>query len=63
MEQAINNHLITEAFICSNNVASEKDIIEIALKEYIVRRKAKSIRDLKNHIHFDDEYDYKSMRK
>jgi hypothetical protein len=61
--QGINYDLMYEAFKYSNNVTSEKDIIEIALKEYVVRRKRKSIRDLKGKIHFREDYDYKLMRK
>jgi hypothetical protein len=61
--QGINYDLMHEAFKYSNNITSEKDIIEIALKEYIFRRKMKSIRDLKGKIHFREDYDYKLMRE
>jgi hypothetical protein len=61
--QGINYKLIHEAFKYSNNVTSEKDVIEIALKEYIVRRKMKNIRDLKGKIYFREDYDYKLMRE
>jgi hypothetical protein len=61
--QDINYDLMHEAFKYSNNVTSEKDIIEIALKEYIFHRKMKNIRDLKGKIHFRKDYDYKLMRK
>ncbi|MDR0414235.1 MAG: type II toxin-antitoxin system VapB family antitoxin [Prevotellaceae bacterium] len=60
--QVVNDNLMREAFRYSDNVASEKDIIEAALSEYILRRKKKSIKDLKGKICFRDDYEYKSMR-
>ncbi|MDR1022512.1 MAG: hypothetical protein LBL94_04470 [Prevotellaceae bacterium] len=51
-----------EAFRYSDNVTSEKDVIEIALSEYILRRKKKTTKELKGKIHFCDDYDYKAMR-
>ncbi|MDR1342877.1 MAG: type II toxin-antitoxin system VapB family antitoxin [Prevotellaceae bacterium] len=60
--QAVSSMLMREAFRYSDNVTSEKDVIEIALSEYILRRKKKSIKELKGKIHFCDDYDYKAMR-
>jgi len=58
----INDYLIGEAFKYSQNIFTEKELIEIALMEYVNHRKQKSLKDLKGKIRFWDDYDYKSMR-
>ena len=59
----LNDALVDEAFKYSQTVSTKKELIEIALKEYVDNRKRKNIRDLKGKIKFREDYDYKAMRK
>jgi hypothetical protein len=59
----INDKLVEEAFRYSRNIATEKELIEIALTEYVMNRKQKSIKELKGKIKFREDYDYKLMRE
>ncbi|MDR0865616.1 MAG: type II toxin-antitoxin system VapB family antitoxin [Candidatus Symbiothrix sp.] len=59
----INNKLVEEAFRYSRNISTERELIEIALKEYVISRKQKSIKELRGKIKFREDYDYKLMRE
>ena len=59
----LNDELVKEAFIYSQAISTKRELIEIALREYVNNRKRKNISDLKGKIKFRDNYDYKSMRK
>lgn len=54
--------LVEETFKFSPSIKTKKDLVEIALKEYVQNRKMKDIRDLKGKIQFSDDYDHKKMR-
>ena len=58
----LNDELIEEAFKYSSNINSKRELVEIALKEYVENRKMKNLKDIKGKIKFVDNYDYKSMR-
>lgn len=58
----INDKLVEEAFRYSRNISTERELIEIALTEYVVCRKRKSLKELRGKIQFRDDYDYKLMR-
>ncbi len=57
----LNDKLITEAKKYSNLI-TKKDIVELALTEYVENHKRKDLRDLKGKIKFKQDYDYKKMR-
>jgi Arc/MetJ family transcription regulator len=59
----LNDKLVDEAFKFSQAISTKKELIEIALKEYVNNRKRKNIRELRGKINFDDDYNYKSMRQ
>ena len=59
----INDELIEEAFQYSDNVTTKKELIETALKEYVMNRKRKNLKELRGKISFREDYDHKSMRK
>jgi len=59
----LNDELVDEAFKLSQTVTTKKELIEMALMEYVNSRKRKNIRELKGKIRFRDDYDYKAMRK
>ncbi|MCL2637928.1 MAG: type II toxin-antitoxin system VapB family antitoxin [Oscillospiraceae bacterium] len=57
----IDNELITQAIDLSE-FKTKKEIINLALKEYVERRKKKNLAELKGKIEFADGYDYKDLR-
>ena len=59
----LNDELVNEAFQYSQAISTKRELIEVALREYVNNRKRKNIRDLKGKIQFRDDYDYKEMRK
>jgi Arc/MetJ family transcription regulator len=58
----LDDQLVDEAFKYAENITTKKDLIEIALREFVKNRKMKNLRDLKGKIVFSDGYDYKKMR-
>jgi Arc/MetJ family transcription regulator len=59
----LNDELVEEAFKFSEAISTKKELIEMALKEYVNTRKRKNIKELKGKIKFREDYDYKAMRK
>ena len=59
----LNDELVKEAFMYSQTISTKRELIEVALREYVNNRKRKNIRDLRGKIKFREDYDYKSMRK
>lgn len=57
----INNDLINEALEIGN-FSSKKELLEVALKNFIENQKRKKILEIKGKIEFSPDYDYKSMR-
>ncbi len=58
----IDDDLVEEAFKYSGDIKTKKDLVEIALKEYVAKHKMKNLQDLRGKIRFDNGYDYKDMR-
>jgi Arc/MetJ family transcription regulator len=58
----LNDELVKEAFLYSQAISTKRELIEVALREYVNNRQTKNIKDLKGKITFSDDYDYKSMR-
>ena len=58
----LDDQLMDEAFRYSDNIKTKRELIEIALQEYVKNRKRKDLRDLKGQVLFEEEYDYKAMR-
>ena len=48
----LNDALVAEAFKYSANIHTKKELVEVALQEYIQKRKIKDLRDLKGKIAF-----------
>lgn len=59
----LNDELVNEAFRYSDDIKTRKELIEVALREYVMNRKRKNLMDLRGKISFADGYDYKSMRR
>jgi Arc/MetJ family transcription regulator len=58
----LDDNLVEEAFKYAESIHTKKDLIETALKEFVISRKVKNLRDIKGKIEFADDYDYKKMR-
>lgn len=58
----IDDKLMEEAMKLSN-VKTKKDIIQLALEEYVMNKKKMNLGELKGMIMFEDGYDYKAMRE
>jgi Uncharacterized protein conserved in bacteria (DUF2191). len=58
----LNDDLVEEAFKYSSNISSKRELVEVALKEYVDNRKRKNIKDLKGKIKFAENYNYKELR-
>ena len=58
----LNDQLVEEAFRYSENIKTKRELIETALREYVIARKIKDLRDLKGEIEFYENYNYKQMR-
>jgi len=59
----LDDKLVAEAFIYAQAITTKRELIEIALKEYVDTRKRKNIKELRGKIHFRENYNYKAMRK
>jgi Arc/MetJ family transcription regulator len=59
----LDDDLVEEAFKFSQTISTKRELIAIALEEYVNNRKRKNLKDLKGKIKFSADYDYKKMRK
>ena len=57
----INDNLIKEAFKISS-ASTKKELVNLALKEFIDSHNKKNLLDIQGKIEFHDNYDYKRMR-
>jgi len=58
----VNEVLVQEALALGNQ-ETERDVVEVALREYIQRRKQLKIVELFGTIDYDSDYDYKQQRQ
>jgi len=58
----LNDELVDEALRYSQAISTKRELIEIALKEYVENRKRKNIKELRGKIKFRENYNYKAMR-
>ena len=58
----LDDELVNEAIRLSG-VKTKKEVISVALQEFVATRKRKNLLDLAGKINFLDEYDYKAMRE
>lgn len=58
----IDESLIKEALKLSG-LKTKKEVVNLALKEFVESRKRKNLMELKGKIQFDEDYDYKKMRE
>lgn len=58
----LDDNLVKNALTISG-ISTKKELITVALKEFIKNRSRFNIKDLKGKISFEKGYDYKSLRK
>jgi len=57
----LDEQLLKEAFKYAD-VTTKKDLINLALKEFVENHRRKDIRDLRGKVKFNKEYNYKNLR-
>ena len=57
----IDDQLIERAFTYAQ-VSTKRELIDLALREFVENHQRRDIRDLKNRIHLREDYDYKALR-
>ncbi len=58
----LDDELVSKAFILAPVIKTKKDLIDVALREFVAVRQTKKIQDIRGMDLFDEEYDYKSLR-
>lgn len=58
----IDNELMRQALAVSG-LATKKDVVHDALKEYVERRTRKDLKELRGRITFAEDYDYRAVRE
>ena len=58
----LDDDLINEAIKLSE-VKTKKDIINVALREFVATRKRSNLLELEGKIEFSDNYDHKALRE
>lgn len=58
----LNEALLEEAFRYAN-VTTKRELIDLALREFIKHRKRHDLRLLKGNVHLSPDYDYKSLHQ
>lgn len=57
----LNDNLVKEAFRYTS-VSSKRELIELALKEFVENHRRRDVRELKGKISISADYDYKKLR-
>lgn len=58
----LNDSLVKEAFRYTS-VSSKRELIELALKEFVENHRRHDIRELKGKVTIDPKYNYKKLRE
>lgn len=58
----LDDELVKKAFKYAD-VKTKKDLITLALKEFVLNHSRLDLREIRAKIHFRDDYDYKKMRE
>jgi Arc/MetJ family transcription regulator len=58
---ALDEELVKEALRYAP-VQNERELVDLALREFIANHKRRDLRELKGRINFFDAYDYKALR-
>ena len=58
----LDDNLVAEAFKYSP-AKTKKELVHIALREFVDRKRRLNLMDLEGKIEFEERYDYKKMRE
>ena len=58
----INDYLIAEALKISK-IKTKKELIHRALEEFVRNRKRRDLKEIRGKVEFNDDYDYKKLRR
>ncbi|MCL1816580.1 MAG: type II toxin-antitoxin system VapB family antitoxin [Clostridiales bacterium] len=58
----IDDELMRQATIISG-LKTKKDVVEKALREFVIANSVRNLTDLRGKIEFSSDYDYKSLRE
>lgn len=58
----LDDELVEEAFRHSE-AKTKKELVNLALREFVEKRKRKDIRDLRGKVLIHPDYDYKALRE
>lgn len=58
----LNEKLVEEALTYAH-VSTKRELIDLALREFIENHKRRDVRELQGKIQLDPNYDYKSLRE
>ena len=58
----LDDELMQKAITISG-LKTEKEVVEIALREFVITHSRKDLIELRGKIDFADDYDYKSLRE
>lgn len=58
----LNEDLVNEAFHYAN-VSTKRELVDLALREFIENHKRRDIRQLRGKVKLDPNYDYKVLRE
>jgi len=58
----LDDNLLKEAFKYAD-VSTKKDMVNLALKEFIENHRRLDMRELKGKVKFREDYDYKKLRR
>lgn len=59
----VDDELLEKAFLLAPTIKTKKDLIDLALREFIEVRQTKKIQDIRGLDLFDEDYDYRNMAK
>jgi len=58
----LNDKLVKEAFRYAN-VTTKRELVELALKEFVEAHRRKDVRELRGKVKIRDGYDHKALRR
>lgn len=59
----LDDKLVKEAFHYAPEVESKRELIHLALREFVERHSRRDVRELKGKIKIREEYDHKILRE
>jgi len=58
----LDDELVEKAMNLSG-IKTKREVVHVALQDYVAVRSRKNLMDIKGVIHLDEDYDYKELRR